>query len=169
MEQSVEPNNRGKHSMKDLLQSVCDRAKQYGASFADVRVYESEHTSIIRQDGRADKLSQGTIRGLGIRVLKDHAWGFASVSGFDRDKVFEALDAAISMAEASAIRSEEVVVAEIEGIQDEVRAKVQIDPRSVGVEKKMVRLESYEQAAAKLAGDKLSNSIVSYSDLGHVQ
>mgnify|MGYP001111606403 CR=1 FL=1 len=150
--------------MKDLLQSVCDRAKQYGASFADVRMCTSEHTSIIRQDGRADKLSQGTTIGLGIRVLKDHAWGFASVSGFDRDKVFEALDAAISMAEASATRSEEAVVAEIEGIQDEIRAKVQIDPRSVGVEKKMVRLEHYEQAAAKVAGDKLSNSIVSYSD-----
>jgi TldD protein len=150
--------------MKDLLQSVCDRAKQYGASFADVRMYTSEHTSIIRQDGRADKISQGTTIGLGIRVIKDHAWGFASVSGFDRDKVFEALDAAISMAEASATRSEEAVVAEIEGIQDEIRAKVQIDPRSVGVEKKMVRLEHYEQAAAKVAGDKLSNSIVSYSD-----
>jgi len=164
MEQSVAPNNRGKHGMKDILQSICDKAKQRGASFADARVYESEYTSIMRQDGRADKLSQGTSRGLGIRVLKDHAWGFACVSDFDRDRAFEALDAAISMAEASAIRSEEAVVAEIEGVRDEVHAKVQIDPRSVGVEKKMTRLESYEQAAMKVADDKLSNSVINYSD-----
>lgn len=151
--------------MKDLLQSICDQARRRGASFADARVFESEHTGITRQDGRADKLSQSAGRGLGIRVLKDHAWGFASVSDFDRDSAFDALDAAVSMAEASATRSEEAAVADVEGIRDEVHARPQIDPRSVGVERKMARLESYEQAAMAVAGDKLSNSIVNYSDV----
>ncbi len=153
--------------MKDLLQSICDKAKRHGASFADARVFESEQTGIMRQDGRADKLSQSTSSGLGIRVLKDHAWGFASVSNFDRDSAFEALSSAIAMAEASAVRSEEAVVAEVPGIQDEIHAKPQIDPRSVGVERKMARIESYEQAAMKAAGEKLSNSIVNYWDIVH--
>ena len=74
------------------LQAVLARDAQRGATFADARVFESEHTGITLQDGRADRLSQGASTGLGVRVLKDHAWGFASVSDFDRDSAFEALE-----------------------------------------------------------------------------
>ena len=148
----------------DLLQSICDRAKQRGASFADARVVESEHTGITRQDGRADKLNQSSGRGLGIRVLKDRAWGFASVSHFSEQTALDALDAAVAMAEASAERSEEAVVAAIEPVCDKVVAQVQIDPRSVSVERKMAAVQGYEEAAAAVVGDKLSNSVVNYYD-----
>jgi len=150
--------------MKDLLRSICDRAKARGAQFADARIFENESTGITRQDGRADKLNSGTSKGLGIRVLKDHAWGFASVSNFDKDSAFVALDAAISMAEASSARAEEGCVAQVEPIEREVVAEVEIDPRLVGVERKMAALECYDQAAIKIVGDKLANSLVSYSD-----
>ena len=150
--------------MKDLLRSICDKAKTRGATFADARVFEAESTGITRQDGRADKLNSGSSKGLGIRVLKDHAWGFAAVSDFDRDSAFAALDQAISMAEASSARAEEAVVAHIEGVEHEIKAQVQIDPRTVSVERKMAALEGYEQAAIKIVGDKLANSIVGYTD-----
>lgn len=150
--------------MRDLLKSICDAAKKRGAGFADARVFESENTGITRQDGRADKLNSSDSRGIGIRVLKDHAWGFASVSDFDKDSAFAALDAAVSMAEASSARSEEGVVTELEGIERESKAQVEIDPRSVSVERKMAALEGYEQAAIKIVGDKLANSVVTYSD-----
>lgn len=150
--------------MKDLLESICEKARKLGASFADARAFESASTGITRQDGRSDKLNQGTSSGLGIRVLKDHAWGFASVSETDRDSAFEALDAAISMAQASSARSETAVVAEIAPVRDTVRTEVQIDPRSVGVERKMAALQGYEQAAVAAVGDKLANAITSYAD-----
>ena len=150
--------------MKDLLQSICDKATKRGASFADVRVVESDNTGIMRQDGRADRLNQASAKGLGIRILKDAAWGFASVSDFDRDTAFEALDAAVSMAEASSERSEEAKVAHLTAVEHAETARVEIDPRSVGVETKMAALQGYEQSAIKAAGDKLANSIISYSD-----
>lgn len=150
--------------MKELLQSICDKAKKQGAAFADARVFESNNTGIMRQDGRADRLNQGSSRGIGIRVLKDHAWGFACVTDFNDDTAFAALDAAISMATASAVRAEEAEVAEVEGIEREIKAQVEIDPRSVGVERKMAALEGYEQAALRIVGDKIANSIVGYSD-----
>jgi TldD protein len=150
--------------MKDLLRSICDKAKACGASFADARVFESENTGINRQDGRADKLNSSSSKGLGVRVLKDHAWGFASVADFDIASAFAALDAAVSMAEASSARSEEAVVAQIDGVEREVKAEVAIDPRTVSVERKMAAVEGYEQAAIKIVGDKLTNSIVGYTD-----
>lgn len=155
--------------MRELLQSICDAAKKRGATFADARVFESEGTGITRQDGRADKLNTGSTRGLGIRVLKDHAWGFASVSDFDKDSAFAALDSAVSMAEASSARSEQGVVTELEGIERESKAAVEIDPRTVSVERKMAALEGYEQAAIKIVGDKLANSVVTYSDRADIE
>ncbi len=150
--------------MKNLLREICASAVSAGAAFADARVLESESTGITRQDGRSDKLSQGSSRGLGIRVLKGHAWGFASVSEIDRDSALDTLAAAVLMAEASSARSEEAVVAEVRGIEDHVRSDAEIDPRNVSVERKMAALRGYEEAAIKLAGDKLANSVVSYSD-----
>lgn len=150
--------------MKDLLRSICDFAKQRGAAFADARVTNSFYTGITRQDGRADKLNQGTSRGLGIRVLKDSAWGFASISDFDRESALEALETAISMAEASSVRSEEGKVTHIEPIEDKIIAQVAIDPREVSVERKMAALQGYEEAAVKIAGGKLANSVINYSD-----
>lgn len=150
--------------MKEILQSICDKAKARGATFADARVFESEATGISRQDGRADKLNSVAFSGLGVRVLKDHAWGFASVSDFNSDTAMAALDAAVSMADASAERSEEAVVAEIEGVVQDVKAEVEIDPREVSFERKMSAIEGYEKAAIGIAADKLANSIVSYMD-----
>lgn len=151
--------------MKDLLQHICDTARKRGASFADVRVYESESTGIVRQDGRADKLNQGLTQGIGIRVLKNNSWGFASASYLGRDQAMAALDSAISMAEATAERSEFAEVAEITPVQDSIASIVQIDPRSVSVERKMAALKGYEDAALAIAGDKLTNSVLSYSDV----
>ena len=123
--------------VRDLLREVCDRARSEGAAFADARVLEVESTSIMRQDLRSDKLNQSSSRGLGIRVLKDHAWGFASVSDFNRDSALEALDTALSMAEASSAKCEDAVMAEVRPMEDVVRAQVEIDPRSVPVDRKM--------------------------------
>lgn len=150
--------------MKNLLRSICDAAKQRGAAFADVRVTNSNYTGIVRQDGRADKLNQGVSTGLGVRVLKDSAWGFASLSNLDKDSALEALEIAISMAEASSIRTEVGEVSHINVIEDKVAAQVAIDPRSVSVERKMAALQGYEDAAIKIAGDKLANSIINYTD-----
>ncbi|MCE5199819.1 MAG: TldD/PmbA family protein [Armatimonadota bacterium] len=150
--------------MKDLLRSLCDKAGAQGAQFADVRAYEAEGTGITRQDGRADKLDQSVVSGLGIRVLKDHAWGFASTSGIEHDTAGDALAAAIAMAEASSTRSEEAVVAQVQPIEDKVVAQVEIDPRNVDVERKMAALQGYEEAAAGVAGDHLANSIINYYD-----
>lgn len=150
--------------MKDLLKQICDAAKKRGASFADVRIVESENTGIVRQDGRADKLDQGASRGLGVRVLKNSAWGFASASNFDTDSAMSSLDAAVSMAEASAARTEQTGVASVQPVESQVRAEVKLDPRSVAVETKMAALQGFEQIAMKIAGDKLANSIISYAD-----
>jgi TldD protein len=150
----------------DLLHRIRDEAKRRGAAFADARVVERFMTSIARQDGRADKLSQNSTRGLGVRVLKDGAWGFASAADFDDASAIVCLDTAVRMAEASKARIEEPgIVAQIEPTVDRVMSPYEKDPRSVPLERKMQALAAFEKEAADLCGDKLANSVLTYYDL----
>ncbi|MFQ3549889.1 MAG: TldD/PmbA family protein, partial [Armatimonadota bacterium] len=150
--------------MKELMQSLCDKAKKQGADFADIRIYSSESTSILRQDEKADKLSQSNNIGIGVRVLKDHSWGFASASSFDKDVSQDLVDWAINMASASKGKTEEAIITEPDVVNDIVSAKVEIDPRSVSIEDKIKKLEEFEKAAIDTAGNKLENIMHNYVD-----
>jgi TldD protein len=151
--------------MRDILQFACDEARRRGVAFADARAGEALGTSILLQDGRADKLSQYTERRLGVRVLFGGAWGFASSEEGTRDGALAALEAALSMARASArLPSELTEVAEVAPVQDTVRLEPDTDPRSVPIAGKMRDLMALEQAMTAVAGDETVNTMVSYSD-----
>ncbi len=64
--------------MKDELERIRDKAKRRGVQFMDVRLFEEDSTTILVQDSKADKVSQGKSLAVGLRVLVDDAWGFAS-------------------------------------------------------------------------------------------
>ncbi len=152
--------------MKDHLEHIRDKAKRRGVQFMDVRLYEEDTTAVTVQDTRADKVSQGRSSAIGLRVLIDGAWGYASTDVFDSQSLEECLGAALEMAKASALRvAYPGVVAEIEPIVDAVRMEVEEDPRSVSLEEKVKRVLEYEKAGLDCARDKLCNSMVNYRDI----
>lgn len=151
--------------MKDLVEYVRDRAVKAGADFMDVRVVEDNGTSIQLQDGRADRVNRWIGEGMGIRVLKDRAWGFASTNRLDRGAADECLAAALEMAEVSKERTGELgVLAEAEPVVETVEAEADVDPRSVAVGEKMRVLSQFEKAAVAVGEDKLVNTRVFYAD-----
>ena len=56
--------------MKDVVQSIIDRATKAGATFADARAVEKFSTNVGRQDGQTDRLSGDISLGVGVRVLE---------------------------------------------------------------------------------------------------
>ncbi len=151
--------------MRELLEGLRDEAVRCGVDFMDVRAVESEGTSIQRQDGKADKANQFRQHGLGMRVLLDRAWGFASTDGFDRDRAADSLEAAIAMAKASReIVGEDGTLADADPVEDRVRAKYEQDPRTVPLTEKMKTLEQFEQAGIAAGNGKLTNSVVYCGD-----
>jgi TldD protein len=151
--------------MRDLLEALRDAARRQGADFMDVRAVEEEGTSVQLQDGRADKVNQYRSKGLGIRVLLNRAWGFASSDGYDRQRAFDCLEMALAMARASGQRTGELgVLADSPPVEDRVAATFQKDPRSVPLGEKMKLLRRYEQAAVAAGEGKLVNTLVYYSD-----
>ncbi len=151
--------------MKDYLESIRDKTKRRGVQFMDVRLFEEDSTAVMVQDMKADKVSQGKSSAVGLRVLFDGAWGFASTDVVDSRSLDQCLQAALEMAKASTVRvAHPGVVAEIQPVVDVVRVEVEKDPRSVSLEEKVKRVLDYEKAGIDCARDKLCNTIVSYRD-----
>ncbi len=150
--------------MKDLYRQVCDSALRLGADFCDVRAVRSADTQIVRQDGRADKLTSSQDLGAGVRALVDGAWGFSYTSELGKDALENAVKTAVDMARASRVKCEPASVYKQVPVEDCIQAEVEIRPDSVDPKRKMAALEGFEEAAIKKVGDKLVNSMLSLTD-----
>jgi len=150
--------------MKDILEAIRDRAKEKGLDFMDIRFVEKDSTSIQLQDGKADRVFYGRSAGIGIRVILNGAWGFATTDRITLENARECLALAVSMAEASRERGSTVNVTRVSPVIDTVKAKSGIDPRLVSFEEKMERVVMLESEARKVSPDKISNTILGYGD-----
>jgi len=151
--------------MKQMLEQLRDKARRRGVQFMDVRLFETDRTSISVQDRRADKISQGRSTAAGVRVLNEGAWGFASSEVTDAASLDRCLEAALGMAAASRVKlGEPGVVCAVQPVVDTVRAVVERPPQALSLQEKMQRVLAYEQAGIGCAGGKLCNTMVGYND-----
>src|SRR5260370_19358541 len=94
-------------------------SKRRGASYADVRVMHLRQRDLTKKNGQVGTLSQSESIGLGIRVLANGAWGFASTDRLTREGVAACAAQAVSIAKASALaKRSEVVLAPEEAYVD---------------------------------------------------
>src|SRR5260370_4919622 len=98
--------------MWDLCTNALDTAKLRGASYGDVRVMHLRQRDLTTKNGQVGTLSQSESIGLGIRVLANGAWGFASTDRLTQEGVAACAAPAVSIAKASALpKRREVVLA----------------------------------------------------------
>jgi len=84
-------------------------AKFAGASHVDVRI-ERVRTGLLNlRDAKPETQADDTISGVGVRVIVDGAWGFASSPEISVDKARELALTAVAMAKTSGPLSTEVV------------------------------------------------------------
>ncbi len=156
--------------MKKQLARLRDEALRHRAQFAEVRFASLRQTSIVLQDGRADRVAERSRSGLGVRVLLDGAWGFASTESPVYADWLTCLESAVSLARVSSARIEQPVeLAEVEPVVDEVRAEFAVDPAGVPLDRKLAAIRGYEEASARRAGDRAANLLTGYSDAREVE
>ena len=98
--------------MWDLCTNALDTASLRGAAYGDVRVMHLRQRDLTTKNGQVGTLSQNESIGLGIRVLANGAWGFASTDRLTREGVAACAAQAVSIAKASALaKRSEVVMA----------------------------------------------------------
>jgi len=73
--------------MWDFCGHALDTARLRGATYADVRVMHLRQRDLTTKGGEVGTLGQSESLGLGIRVVVNGAWGFASTDQLVRDGV----------------------------------------------------------------------------------
>jgi TldD protein len=88
--------------MDDLLARALDAATSGGATYADVRAVEQTSESLSVRGPTVEALDRSESLGLGIRVLVDGAWGFASSSVLTEEEAARVAGLALEVGRASA-------------------------------------------------------------------
>ena len=139
--------------MNELANRALNLAQMKGASYADVRLVETESQSIVVKNGIVEAVSLGTNQGFGIRVMADGAWGFASSAHVQREKVDEVTALAIEIAKASALVSGgQLDLGPPEVHVDSYHTPIEADPFRVPLEEKINLLMACDEAMRKPKG-----------------
>src|SRR5947207_11592693 len=125
--------------MKDLAQSALDTAMARGATYADVRVMDIRQRYLSTKNGQPSQVRESQSFGLGVRVIADGAWGFASTDELDRASIDRVAAQAVDVARASALcKKDEVRLAPEAKVVDRWEGPCRIDP----LDRKSTRLNS---------------------------
>jgi len=136
-----------------------DTANLRGAQYADVRVVNHREESLSVKDGIVENLSSSETEGVGIRVLVNGAWGFASSRDLTNAEISRITAQALEIAHASGLVSgEKVDLGPKVTSQGTYQTPVQIDPFNVSMEDKLALLMHADVELSKVQGVRTRQS-----------
>jgi len=140
--------------MKDLCLFAVEVAKQAGADYADARVVRFRNQIINTEDQRVAGIQDAESIGIGVRVIADGAWGFASGARLDKPSVEATAARAVKIATASALAKapDGVRWAEEPTSQGTFNSPMQKDPFEVSLEEKIGLLLAINEAVNAVDG-----------------
>ncbi len=143
--------------MASIVREQLDRMKSGGCSFADARFYDEDSSQrVVLYDGNLESNNRGFERGIGVRVLKDGAWGFAATA--DLNAVPAVFDRALDNARAAAaLPGFPKDMGTPQPAKGEYRSPSQKDPFDVPLAEKLDFLKGLD---ARLKDDAVKQRIV---------
>ncbi len=146
--------------MRDKIERAMRRAKNLGASFADIRVKEITTEQLRVEDGRAEEISAGHSKGFGVRVYANGAMGFCASSGEDMEA---AVEKAYQTALASSILlKEKISLSEKKPVVDSYKTPIEIDPFAVPLAEKLALLFDCDRIMRETEGDVKTYAAMSF-------
>jgi TldD protein len=144
---------------KVLADVALNAARGAGATYADVRIGRYLNQFVFTREKRLQNLVDTESFGVGIRVIADGTWGFASTSDITKDGIAAASKEAVEIAKAnSSIQEEAVHLAPARAV-GEVTWKTPIEKNAMEVPiSQKVELLLAVNAAAMKAGASFVNS-----------
>jgi len=149
--------------MWDLCINALDTARLRGAAYGDVRVMHLRQRDLTTKNGQVGTLSQSESIGLGIRVLANGAWGFASTDRLTRDGVAACAAQAVSIAKASALaKRSEVVLAPEKAYVDSWQSPFRKDPFEIPLETQIALLLAADAEMRRVKGVTLTETSMQF-------
>ncbi|WP_202842914.1 TldD/PmbA family protein [Luteimonas saliphila] len=132
-----------------LADAALQAATSAGASYCDVRVGRYLRQSLITREALVLNVANEESVGVGVRVIADHAWGFAATSRLDPGSVAAAARQAAAIAKANArIQTQPVQLADAPGVGEvSWKTPIAINGMEVPIRDKLDLLLSVNAAA----------------------
>src|SRR6202051_4663639 len=89
--------------MRDFVNWALETAKLRGATYADARVMDIRLRDLSTKNGEVGTLAESESCGIGIRVIAQGSWGFASTDRLTREEIAACAAEAVAIAKASAL------------------------------------------------------------------
>lgn len=139
-------------------QIALDECHSLGAQYIDIRIEKINEENVSINDGKIEPLEQTTSYGIGIRVLKDGAWGFAATDDLSETSIREKARLAVDIANASSgvNGDDKVLLAPLKPSKGEYVSPYEIDPFTLPIDAKISFLMEIDNAIATQGGDKIN-------------
>lgn len=89
--------------MRDIIETALEAARLAGATYADARIVDTATESISVSTGRVEGVERSDSFGMGVRVIAEGSWGFASTRAVTTDEAVRVAREAVAIARASAL------------------------------------------------------------------
>ncbi|HLY98196.1 MAG TPA: TldD/PmbA family protein [Candidatus Angelobacter sp.] len=153
--------------MKQIAEWALDTAAQRGAGYGDVRIVDDRHRSLATRNGKIGHAASSESLGIGVRVLVNDSWGFASTDDLARESVERTAARAVEIARASAtVKEHPVRLAPEPAVKVEWATPCQIDPFTTSIEQNLDLLVSIDRELLAVKGVTLAESNM---NLGHYE
>lgn len=133
--------------MRDIIAAALNAARLAGATYADARIVDSAYEEVRVATGVVDGIERSDSFGMGVRVLVDGAWGFASSREVTAEEAASLARKAVAIAKASGlVRGVPVRLAPVEPATGVWRGLCEADPFRVSIEDKLSLLFAADEA-----------------------
>jgi TldD protein len=124
--------------MRDLVEAALDAASGRGVTYADVRVETRDCEEITVRNGAIGSIDRSDTAGIGVRVLRNGAWGFAGATTLSPAAARAAGRRALDVARASArVKGGRVTLAAADPVDTVWVTPHAMDPFAVALEGKL--------------------------------
>jgi TldD protein len=146
---------------KQLADIALNTAKSKGATYADVRIGRYLNQSLSTREKRVDAIANTESYGMGIRVIANGSWGFASTDKMDKDSIAKAAAMAVQIAKVnSKLLTEPVQLAPQKGYGEvSWKTPVEINGFSIPIREKIELLLAVNAEALKAGVNYVNSSL----------
>src|SRR5215471_11448759 len=146
-------------SMKQISGWALDTARQRGAQYADARIVNDRSRSLATKNGKVGHAGSTESLGIGVRVLLNDSWGFASTDDLGRESVERTAAQAVEIAKASArVKEHPVRLAAEPALKIEWASPCRIDPFTTSIEQNLDLLMKVDAELLSVQGVTLAES-----------
>jgi len=149
--------------MQEWANWALETARVRGATYADTRVMDIRHRDLSTKNGQVATLAESESLGIGVRVIAEGAWGFASTDRLTRKGVEACAAQAVAIAKASALaKRHDVVLAPEQAYVDTWQSPCVKDPFRIPLERQLDLLLAADQEMRKVAGVTLTETSMQF-------